>query len=98
MEELAKYHFTIDHRPGHKMQHADYMSRLDLNDIRELDLPQNRMDADFVLNILYTQQGIYMSQRADHAKVMPNLLQIPCGKVDQGEISYEAVVRETIEE
>src|SRR6266511_3649205 len=97
MEYLARYNFEIDHRPGSKMQHADYMSYIEKLSNEEY-LSQNRTNATFVLNILYNDEEIYMSQRNSTAKVMANLLQTPGGKVDIGETSIQAAIRETFEE
>jgi 8-oxo-dGTP pyrophosphatase MutT (NUDIX family) len=93
MEELARYDFQIHHRPGTKMAHADYLSR-----INQVVQPEFRRDATFVMNILYNDKGIYLSQRSKDAKVMAGQLQVPGGKVDAGETSIEAAIRETLEE
>jgi 8-oxo-dGTP pyrophosphatase MutT (NUDIX family) len=93
------YNFEIDHRPGRKMQHADYLSRLDnIRRDEDEELPQNRTDADFVLTILYDLDGVYMSQRNMDVKVMANLLQTPGGRVEYNETSYDAAKREVKEE
>ena len=50
------------------------------------------------MNILYNNKGIYLSQRCDPKKEMYNLWQVPGGKVERGESSIQAVLRETQEE
>ena len=93
MEYLARYNFEIDHRPGTRMQHADYMSR-----IESIETYNQAYEPMFVLNILYNDQGIYMSQRSNIAKVMASLMQTSEEKVDLGKTSRQAVIRETLEE
>ncbi len=50
----------------------------------------------YVLNVLYNEKGVYGSER--YKDPMEGLIQVPCEKVDPGETSYQAVIRETIEE
>ena len=75
------------------MQHADYMSR-----IESVETYNQAYEPIFVLNILYNDQGIYMSQRSNIAKVMASLMQTSEEKVDLGKTSRQAVIRETLEE
>jgi len=49
-----------------------------------------------VLNVLYNEKGVYESER--YKDLMEGLIQVSCGKVDPGKTSYQAVIRETIEE
>ncbi len=89
MEVLATYFFKIEYRPGKKMCHADYLSRINQTN---LEYPQDRKDAKYVLNVLYNDKGVYGSER--YKDLMEGLIQVPCGKVDPGETSYQAVCRE----
>ena len=50
------------------------------------------------MNILYQDNGIYLSKRCQKDKEMYNLWQVPGGKVELGESSIQAVLRETQEE
>jgi ADP-ribose pyrophosphatase YjhB (NUDIX family)/predicted aspartyl protease len=52
----------------------------------------------YVMNILYSDMGIYLSKRCQPSKEMYNLWQVPGGKVERGESSIQAVIRETQEE
>ena len=52
----------------------------------------------YVINIMFNQEGIYLSQRTQPGKVMYGLWQVPGGKVEDKETSLEAVLRETQEE
>ncbi len=52
----------------------------------------------YVLNILYDNEGIYLSKRLQKDKPMYNLWQVAGGKVEKGESSLQAVLRETKEE
>ena len=52
----------------------------------------------YVLNILYNDRGVYLSERIQEDKEMCGLWQSPGGKVEEGETSEEAVLRETAEE
>ncbi|GES91988.1 retroviral-like aspartic protease 1 [Rhizophagus clarus] len=52
----------------------------------------------YVMNILYQDNGIYLSKRCQKNKEMYNLWQVPGGKVELGESSIQAVLRETQEE
>ena len=58
MMTLAKYYFTIQHRPGRKMEHADYLSR-----IHNVQGPTERMDAKFILVVTYDKEGIWLNQQ-----------------------------------
>jgi len=46
----------------------------------------DRKDAKYILNVLYNNKGVYKLER--YKDLMEGLIQIPCGKVDPGEISY----------
>ncbi len=93
MEVLSSYHFDIQHKPGKKMGHADYLSRMNNT---QTEFPQNQKDAKYVLNILYNEKGVYGSER--YKDPIEGLIQVPCEKVDPGETLYQAVIRKTIEE
>ncbi len=75
------------------MGHADYLSRMNST---QTEFPWDRKDVKYVLNVLYNQKGVYGSER--YKDPMEGLIQVPCGKVDPGETSYQAVIRETVEE
>ncbi len=49
-----------------------------------------------MLNVLYNEKGVYGSER--YKDLMEGLIQVPCGKVDLEETSYQAVIKKTIEE
>ncbi len=49
-----------------------------------------------MLNILYTKERVYDSER--YKDLMKGLIQVPCKKVKKGKTSYQAVYRETREE
>ena len=83
MEVLSSYHFDIQHKPGKKMGHADYLSRMNST---QTEFPWDRKDAKYVLNVLYNEKGVYGSER--YKDPMEGLIQVPCGKVDPGETSY----------
>src|SRR5688572_29910176 len=91
LEKLANYQFEVEHRPGMKMQHADYLSRIE--NVETLTKPQDRKDATYVMIVMYHQNGIFMSQRHPDVKTMPGLLQTICEKVEEEETSYEAAKR-----
>ncbi len=93
MEVLATYFFEIEYRPGKKMGHADYLFRINQTNP---EYPWDRRDAKYILNVLYNDKGVYGSER--YKDLMEGLIQVPCGKVDPGETSYQAVCRETREE
>ncbi len=93
MEVLVTYFFKIEHRPEKKMGHADYLFRINQTNPEYL---QDRKDAKYILNVLYNDKGVYGSER--YKDLMEGLIQVPCEKVDSGEISYQAVCRETREE
>ena len=52
----------------------------------------------YVMNILYTDQGIYLSKRIQPNKEMYKMWQVPGGKVEKEETSKQATLRETLEE
>src|SRR6266540_1978257 len=93
IEVLATYFFKIEHRPEKKMGHADYLSR---NNQTNPKYPWDRKNTKYILNILYNDKGVYRSER--YKDLIEGLIQVPCGKVDLGETSYQAFCRETREE
>src|SRR6266542_1648869 len=93
MEVLVTYFFEIEHRLGKKMGHTDYLSRINQTNP---EYPWDRRDAKYILNVLYNEKGVYGSER--YKDPMKGLIQVPYGKIDPGEISYQAVYRETREE
>ncbi len=93
MEVLATYFFEVEYRSGKKMGHTDYLSKINQTNI---EYPQDRKDTKYVLNVLYNDRGIYGSER--YKDPIEGLIQVPCGKVNPEEISYQAVCRETREE
>ena len=50
------------------------------------------------MNIIYNDKGIYLSRRIQKNKDMYNMWQVPEGKVEEGESSIQATLRETLEE
>ena len=58
----------------------------------------NHVEPEFVLAILYDDNGVFMSQRKDSTKPMYLKYQVPYGKVDPPETSLQVVHRETYEE
>ncbi len=60
MEVLSSYHFDIQHKPGKKMGHVDYLSRMNNT---QTEFPWDRKDAKYVLNVLYNEKGVYGSER-----------------------------------
>ena len=50
------------------------------------------------MNILYNDKGIYLSQKSDPNKEMYSMWQVPGGKIEEGESSIQATLRETTEE
>jgi len=54
MEVLATYFFEIEHRPGKKMDYADYLSRINQTNP---EYSWDRKDAKYILNILYNDKG-----------------------------------------
>ncbi len=61
-----------------------------------LEYPWDRKDAKYILNVLYNDKGVYESER--YKNPMEGLIQVPCGKVDPEETSYQAVCKEIREE
>src|ERR1044071_8675304 len=95
MEKLTEYNFDIEYRPGKKMEQADCLSRMGNVQVEAND-KQYRTDAIFVLIVTYNDQGIWMSER--YKSPMKGKLQTPEGKVEEGETSWIAAVRELEEE
>src|SRR5215212_9975376 len=50
------------------------------------------------MNIIYNDQGIYLSKRIQRNKEMYNMWQASGGKVKERESSIQATLRETLEE
>ena len=75
------------------MVHADYFSKLHQGQTEYL---WDKKDVKFVLNILYMKEGVYESER--YKDLIKGLIQMPCGKPEKGETSYQTVCRETREE
>jgi len=93
MEVLATYFFEIEYKPEKKMGHADYLFRINQTNP---EYPWDRRDIKYILNVLYNDKGVYGSER--YKDLMEGLIQVPCGKVDPGETSYQAACRETRKE
>ncbi len=93
MKILATYFFEIKHRSGKKMGHTDYLSRINQTN---LEYPQDRKDAKYVLNVLYNDKGVYGSKR--YKDSMKRLIQVPYGKVNSRKTSYQAICKETKKE
>src|SRR6266540_131880 len=93
MEVLATYFFEIEHKPKKKMGYADYLSRINQTNP---EYPWDRKDVKYILNVLYNNKGVYESER--YKDPIEGLIQIPCGKVNPEETSYQAVYRENREE
>src|SRR6266498_1722668 len=92
MEILATYFFEIEYRSGKKMGHADYLSRINQTNPEYL---WDRKNIKYILNVLYNDKEVYRSER--YKDPMKGLIQVPCEKVDLGEMSYQVVCRETRE-
>ena len=70
-----------------------------LEEIRIIEkIEENMKEPKYVLNILYNDRGVYLSERIQKNKEMCGLWQSSGGKVEEGETSEEAVLRETAEE
>src|SRR6266498_2643908 len=93
MKVLVTYFFRIEHRSEKKMGYADYLSRINQTNPEYL---WNRKDAKYILNVLYNDKEVYGSER--YKDSMKELIQVPCGKVNSEEMSYQAACRETREE
>src|SRR6266542_5071025 len=93
MEVLATYFFEIEHRSRKKMGYTNYLSRINQTNP---EYPWDRKDTKYILNVLYNGKEVYGSER--YKDPMEGLIQVSCGKVDLGETSYQAVIRETVEE
>ena len=95
MEKLTEYNFDIEYRPGKKMEQADCLSRMSNIEVEAND-KQYRTDATYVLIVTYDKEGIWMSER--YKALMKGKLQTSYGKVEEGETSWMAAVRELEEE
>src|ERR1044072_9317848 len=95
MEKLIKYNFDIEYRPEKKMEQADCLSRINHIQIEAND-KQYRTDVTYVLIVTYDKQEIWMSKR--YKAPMKGKLQTSCKKVEKGETSWMAVIRELEEE
>ncbi len=62
----------------------------------QTEFPWDRKDAKYVLNVLYNEKGVYGLER--YKDPIEGLIQVSCEKVNPGETSYQAVIRETVEE
>ena len=93
MEVLATYFFEIEYRSGKKMGHANYLFKINQTNPK---YPWDRKDAKYILNVLYNDKGVYGLKR--YKDLMEGLIQVPCGKVNPGEMSYQAICREIREE
>ena len=60
IEVLATYFFKIEHRPEKKMDHTDYLSRINQTNVK---YPWDRRDAKYILNVLYNDKGVYRSEK-----------------------------------
>ena len=61
--------------------------------------PAIQSNPTFVINLVFeNKEKIWISKRASDLKIMPNLYQVPGGKVDKDETSIDACIRETKEE
>ena len=70
-----------------------------LEEVRIIEKTKDNIkEPKYVLNILYNDKGVYLSERIQENKEMYGLWQSPGGKVEKGETSEEAVLRETAEE
>jgi len=80
-------------------QHVHWKEPLEtIQQIEEESPKQLLKRPTYVLNILYNHEGIYLSKRLQKDKPMYNLWQVAGGKVEKGESSLQAVLRETKEE
>ncbi len=93
MEVLATYFFEIEHRPEKKMDHANYLSRINQTNLEYL---WDRKNVKYILNVLYNNKEVYGLER--YKDPMEELIQVPYGKVNLRETSYQAVCREIREE
>src|SRR5947207_1251459 len=70
-----------------------------LEEVRIIEkIEENMKEPKYVLNILYNDRGVYLAERIQENKEMCGLWQSSSGKVEEGEISEEAALRETAEE
>ena len=75
------------------MGYTDYLSRINQTNLK---YSWNKKNTKYILNVLYNDQRVYGSEK--YKNLMEGLIQIPYGKVDPGEISYQAVCKETRKE
>ena len=81
-----------------RKQHIHWKEPLEtVQQIEEESPKQLLKRPTYVLNILYNHEGIYLSKRLQKDKPMYNLWQVAGGKVEKGESSLQAVLRETKE-
>ena len=104
LTKLQQYEFTIKHRGGRTIAHADAMSRLpgesnaaDKIPIKALrnEIKRRAAQAKFVMVIVHDRDGVQMFLW--YGEVMTNMWQSPGGKIDE-EPSMEAALRELEEE
>src|ERR1044072_6784400 len=95
MEKLTEYNFDIEYRPEKKIEQADCLSRINNIEV-EANNKQYRINTTHVLIVTYNKEGIWMSKR--YKAPMKGKLQTSCGKVEEGETSWMAAVRELEEE
>src|SRR5215216_4548632 len=98
-----------EERESYHIKTSDYQSDIDnesetstqswADEMEEYErsiLQEEAKDPKYVLNILYDQDGIFLSIRK--GEIMHGLWQTPGRKVDEGEIPMKAAIRETEEE
>jgi ADP-ribose pyrophosphatase YjhB (NUDIX family) len=70
-----------------------------LEEVHQIENPKQLLKRPtYIINIIYNNHGIYLSKRLQPEKPMYNLWQVVCGKVEKGESTLQAVLRETKEE
>ena len=75
------------------MGYADYLSKINQTNP---EYPWDRKDAKYILNVLYNDKGVYGLEK--YKDPIEGLIQVPCGKVNPGETSYQTVCRKIREE
>ncbi len=88
MEVLATYFFDIEYRLEKKMSHVDYLFRISQTNI---EYPWDKKNTKYILNILYNDKKVYESER--YKNLIEGFIQVPCGKIDPEETSYQMVYR-----